>query len=143
MRRNRISSARTLQVPLQIFNRKQGEQMQAEAERARAAADFQQSRLKVKMRVVAAGQQYAGARRMVEFLRDQQMPASQRQLQDAEKLLAAGQVDLLKVVEVRRRNLALREQLLEAEGRAASQLVELETLIGSIPLPADEHEHRE
>jgi cobalt-zinc-cadmium efflux system outer membrane protein len=133
----------TLQVPLQIFNRKQGELLQAEAERARAAADLEQSRLKVKMRTVAAAQQYATARRLADSLRRQQLPASQQQVQDAEKLLAAGQVDLLKVVEVRRRNLALREQLLDAESRAIGQLVELETLTGQLPLPSDERDHQE
>jgi outer membrane protein TolC len=126
----------TLQIPLQVFNRKQGELMQAEAERARASADLEQSQVKVRMRALAAWQHYDNARRVARFLREEAGPASQRHAQDADKLFAAGQMDLLKVVEIRRRHLALREQLLEAESRAESYRIELEVLTGRVPLPA-------
>ena len=102
----------------------------------RAVADLEQSQVKVRMRALAAWQHYDNARRAVQFLRDEALPASQRHSRDAEKLLAAGQVDLLKVVEIRRRHLALREQLLEAEGRAEGYRIEMEVLTGRIPLPA-------
>jgi len=54
----------TLQVPLQLYNKKEGEVLQAEAERAKAGAELEQVRIKVKMAVLAAWQQYEDARRL-------------------------------------------------------------------------------
>ena len=117
----RSSPAATLQVPLQLFNRKQGELLQAEAERAKAAADLEQTRLKVRLEIRSTWVQYAAAQKTIDLLAGDVLPASQRHLQDAQRLLDAGQIDLLKLVELRRRNLLIRQQLLDAQrsgGRA-------------------------
>ena len=89
----------TLQVPLQIYNKKEGEVLQAQAERSRAAADLNRTRLRVKMAILTAWQQYDDARRLAAALATETLPADERRLADAEKLLAAGQIDLLKLVE--------------------------------------------
>jgi cobalt-zinc-cadmium efflux system outer membrane protein len=125
----------TLQVPLQIYNKKEGEVLQAEAERAKAAAELEQSRLKVKMAVLAAWQQYDDARRLAATLAEQVLPTSDRYLQDAEKLLSAGQIDLLKLVELRRRRLAAQQQLLDAQNQMVLRQIELETLSGNLLAP--------
>ncbi|HEV3415283.1 MAG TPA: TolC family protein [Pirellulales bacterium] len=126
----------TLQVPLQVYNKKEGEVLQAEAERAKAAAELEQSRLKVKMAVLAAWQQYEDARRLAAALANDTLPASERHLQDAEKLLAVGQIDLLKLVELRRRHLAARQQLLDAQNQMVLRQLDLETLSGRL-LPTE------
>jgi cobalt-zinc-cadmium efflux system outer membrane protein len=122
----------TLQVPLQVYNKKEGEVLQAEAERAKAAAELEQSRLKV----LAAWQQYEGARRLAAAFANEALPAGERHLQDAEKLLAAGQIDLLKLVELRRRHLAARQQLLEAQNQMVLRQLDLEILSGRL-LPTE------
>ncbi|HEV2971362.1 MAG TPA: TolC family protein [Pirellulales bacterium] len=126
----------TLQVPLQVYNKREGEVLQAEAERAKAATELEQSRLKVKMAVLAAWQQYEDARRLAATLANEALPASERHLQDAEKLLAAGQIDLLKLVELRRRHLAARQQLLEAQNQMVLRRIDLEILSGRL-LPTE------
>ncbi len=123
----------TLQMPLQIFNRKEGEVMQAEAERARAAAELEQARIKVKMAVLTAWQQYGDARRLAALLANEALPQSERYLRDADKLLAAGQIDFLKLIELRRRHLAARQQLADAQNQMVLRRIDLETLAGRLP----------
>lgn len=125
----------TLQVPLQIYNKKEGEVLQAEAERAKAAAELEQTRLKVKMAVLAAWQQYDDARRLAATIANEVLPASDRYLQDADKLLSAGQIDLLKLVELRRRRLLARQQLLDAQNQMVLRQIDLETLSGRLLSP--------
>jgi outer membrane protein, heavy metal efflux system len=125
----------TLQVPLQIYNKKEGEVLQAEAERAKAAAELEQTRLKVKMAVLAAWQQYEDARRLAATLANDVLPTSDRYLQDAEKLLSAGQIDLLKLVELRRRRLIARQQLLDAQNQMVLRQIDLEALSGRLLFP--------
>ncbi len=122
----------TIQVPLQIYNRRQGERLQAEAERAKAAADLEQTRLKVKIRILAAYDAYASVQRIAAALANDVLPASQQRLVDADKLLSAGQLDLLKLVELRRRLLAARQQLLESQNQMALRLIELDALTGRL-----------
>jgi outer membrane protein, heavy metal efflux system len=125
----------TLQVPLQIYNKKEGEVLQAEAERAKAAAELEQVRIKVKMAVLAAWQQYDDARRLAATIAGDVLPTSDRYLQDAEKLQSAGQIDLLKLVELRRRRLLAQEQLLEAQNQMVLRQIDLETLSGRLLSP--------
>lgn len=125
----------TLQVPLQIYNKKEGEVLQAEAERGKAVAELELSRLKVRMAVLAAWQQLAEARRLAAMLSDTVLPASERNLQDAEKLLGAGQMDLLKLVELRRRQLLARQQLVDVKNQIVQRQIDLETLSGRLLLP--------
>jgi cobalt-zinc-cadmium efflux system outer membrane protein len=126
----------TIQVPLQIFNRKQGELMQAEAEREKAAADLEQTRLKVKLAIRSAWEQYEAARKTADLLAGATLPASQRHLQDGQRLLDVGQMDLFKLIELRRRNVTIRQQLLDAQYQMTVHRIEFETLSGRI-LPAE------
>lgn len=125
----------TLQVPLQIYNKKEGEVLQAEAERAKAAAELEQSRVKVKMAVLAAWQQFDDAQRLAAVLAEQVLPTSDRYLQDADKLLSAGQIDLLKLVELRRRRLTTQQQLLDAQNQMVLRQIDLESLSGNLLAP--------
>ncbi len=127
-----VFAGATLQVPLQIHNKKQGEMLQAEAERAKAAADLEQTQLKVKLKVQAAYEQYQSAERLAATLASESLPANQKHLQDAQRLLDVGQFDLLRLVELRRRNLLIRQQLLEAQNQAMLHRIEFETLTGRI-----------
>ncbi len=122
----------TLQAPLQIYNRKEGEVMQAEAERSRAAAELEQTRIKVKMAVLTAWQQYDDARRLAALLANEALPQSERYLRDADKLLAAGQIDFLKLVELRRRHLVARQQLADTQNQMVLRQIDLETLSGRL-----------
>ena len=119
-------------MPLQFFNKKQGELLQAEAEREKTAADLEQTRLKVKLGVRSAWEQYAAARRTTELLAVDVLPASQHHLQDAQRLLDAGQLDLLRLMELRRRNLAVRQQLLDAQHQMVVHRIAFDTLTGRL-----------
>ncbi len=122
----------TVQVPLQIFNRHEGELLQAEAERAKAAADLEQSRLKIKIRVRAAYQAWLAARLLADRLERDVVPQSEKRARDAEQLVDAGQLDLLKLVEILRRHVQVREQLIEAQNQATLRHIELDALIGRL-----------
>ncbi len=126
----------TLQMPLQLYNKKEGEVLQAEAERGKAAAELEQTRLKVKMAVLSASQQLNDARRQAAMLSETVLPAGERHLQDAAKLLSAGQMDLLKLVELRRRQLVARQQLVEARNQIVQRQIDLEALTGRLLFPA-------
>ncbi len=132
-----------LSAPLQIFNRKQGEVRQAEAQRNKAAEDLAQTQARIKIQLLAALESLNERLGVIREM-DRESPQLAQSLDDAGKLFSAGLMDLLKLVEVRRRGIAARQQLLDAQHEATLAELDLTAATGcprfkTIPLP-ERHE---
>ncbi len=118
-----------ISVPLQIFNRKQGERQTAEAQRLKAAEDLSQTQAKVAI-AIQAGLEIFGQRVKDALEIQRETPLVEQSLVDASRLFTAGQLDLLKLVELRRRGLGSRQQSLDATQEAVLAEIELTALTG-------------
>ena len=103
-----------INLPLPIPNRRRGEIMQGEAEQVRAALELRQAEIEVCQDVAAALAKLDVAEKRAETFRSQALPDLRRAVEDMEKLLQNGDVDLLKVIEVRRKLLKARDSYLDA-----------------------------
>jgi cobalt-zinc-cadmium efflux system outer membrane protein len=103
-----------LAVPLPVLNTHRGEILQREAERTRAALDLRSVEITIQQQVYAALSRLRTARATVEMYQTGVIPHLQTALQDMETLFNRSAVDLLKVIDVRRKLLAARSGYLDA-----------------------------
>jgi outer membrane protein TolC len=103
-----------INLPLPFPNRHRGEIMQGEAEEVRAALELRQAEVEVCEDVAAALARLDVAEKRAEIFRSQALPDLRRAVEDMEKLFQAGDVDLLKVIDVRRKLLKARDSYLDA-----------------------------
>ncbi len=103
-------------VPLPIGNTHRGEIAQSEAERAQAVLLLRQAEYTVRQDVAAALVRLAAAERRAETSRTRALPETRRAVEDLEKLFQAGEpgVDVLKVIDARRKYLRARDSYLDA-----------------------------
>jgi cobalt-zinc-cadmium efflux system outer membrane protein len=124
-------------VPLPVFNTRRGEILQRQAERARAALEFQQAEVLVRHDVQAALARLEEARTGVAVYRTEVLPDLRSGLEEIERLYAKGEqgVDLSRVVEFRRKLLKGRDGYLDALLETRQALADLAAAVGD-PAPA-------
>jgi cobalt-zinc-cadmium efflux system outer membrane protein len=103
-----------INFPIPFPNRHRGEIMQGEAEEVRAALELRQAEVEICQDVVAALAKLDAAEKRADIFRSQALPALRRAVEDMEKLFQAGDVNLLKVIDVRRKLLKARDGYLDA-----------------------------
>jgi cobalt-zinc-cadmium efflux system outer membrane protein len=103
-----------INLPLPFPNRHRGEIMQSEAEEVRAALELRQAEVEVCQDVAAALAKLDATEKRAETYRSQALPDLRRAVEDMEKLFQAGDVNLLKVIDVRRKLLKARDSYLDA-----------------------------
>jgi cobalt-zinc-cadmium efflux system outer membrane protein len=103
-------------VPLPVFNRRRGEVLQRQEERARAALELRQVEVLVEQQVQATMARLAEARNGVTIYQARIVPNAQRNLKEVERLFGAGDpgADLSRVHDFRRRLLKARDGYLDA-----------------------------
>ncbi len=103
-------------VPLPIGNTRRGEIAQSEAERGQAVLLLRQAEYAVRQDLAAALARLAAAERRAEQSRTRGLPETRRAVEDMEKLFQAGEpgVDVLKVIDARRKLLRARDSYLDA-----------------------------
>ena len=114
---SRVSSVGIqVNIPLPLFNQRRGEIAQSESERMLAAAQLYQAEITVKQEVAAALARLAVAEQRAEQFRTKGLPNLRRAVDDMEKLFQAGEqgVDLLRVIDVRRKLVKARDSYLDA-----------------------------
>jgi cobalt-zinc-cadmium efflux system outer membrane protein len=103
-----------LTVPLPILNTHRGEILQREAERNRAALDLRSTEMTIQQQVYAALSRLSMARDMVETYQARVLPNLETSVKNMERLFSQAGVDLLKVMDVRRKLLQARGGYLDA-----------------------------
>ncbi len=119
-------------VPIPLFNRKQGEIRQRQAQRDLAWTELRQTEVEIRQDVRAALDRLAEAGAWVESYRKQILPDLQRSLREVEQLFQQGQpgVDQLRVLDVRRKLLRARDGYLDALREYTQALADLSAAVG-------------
>jgi cobalt-zinc-cadmium efflux system outer membrane protein len=103
-----------LTVPLPVCNTHRGEILQRDAERTRAAFDLRNAEVTIQQQLCAALNRLSKARALVESYRTRVLPNLEEYLKNMETLFDTSNVDLLKVIDIRRKLLVARSGHLDA-----------------------------
>ncbi len=103
-------------LPLPSFNIRRGEILQSEAEYAQAAVQLRQAEINVKQDVASALARLDAAEARADQIRRKILPSLQQAAADMRKLFESGEpgVDLLRVIDLRRKLLQGRDSYLDA-----------------------------
>jgi cobalt-zinc-cadmium efflux system outer membrane protein len=130
-------------LPLPVANTHRGEVLQAEAEHAQAASLLRQAEVSVRQDLASGLARLAAAEQRAEQFRSRVLPDLRRAVEDMEKLFQAGEpgVDVLRVIDVRRKLLRARDGYLDAvwsvrQARADVAAAVGEPALGLAPAPA-------
>ena len=105
-----------INVPLPSFNIHRGEVLQSQAEFAQAVTQLRQTEINVRQDVASALARLNAAQARADFLRHKALPDLRQASEDMRKLFLAGEigVDLLRVIDIRRKILRARDSYLDA-----------------------------
>ncbi|MBO0697468.1 MAG: TolC family protein, partial [Zavarzinella sp.] len=119
-------------LPLPLANTNRGQVFQAEVEHALAADTLRQTEVTVRQDVSAALARLAATERQAEQFRTRVLPELRQAVADMEKLFQAGQqgVDLLRVIDVRRKLLQARDGYLDAVWAVRQARADLAAAVG-------------
>jgi cobalt-zinc-cadmium efflux system outer membrane protein len=130
---------------LPTFNTRQGEILQRRAELERAASDIHQTEVSVQQDVQSALVRLHDANAWVKNFRSDVIPTLQKMQEGFDKLFGAGEpgVDVLRLIDVRRRLLRARDGYLDALWELSQAQADLAAAVGdpslAIPTPAGQH----
>jgi outer membrane protein TolC len=121
-----------VQLTVPLFNRKPGERQQAQARRALAIAAVRQVEVEIGQDVSLASQRLTEAENWAENYRREILPALRKGLKDTELLFEQGQggVDVLRLLDVRRKLLRAQDGYLDALLAYTSALADLAQAVG-------------
>jgi len=121
-----------VQVPIPVFNRKPGEIQQAQARLAQAHLYVRQTEVEIKQDVALAAARVAEAQKWIENYRSDVLPVLRKTLEDMDQLFKQGQpaVDVLRVLDVRRKLLRAQDGYLDALLTYTSALADLAQAVG-------------
>jgi cobalt-zinc-cadmium efflux system outer membrane protein len=121
-----------ISLPLPVFNTRRGEILQRQAERARAALEFEQAELVVRHDVQRGVTRLEEARAGLEVYRAQVLRDAESGVAEIELLFKNGEpgVDLPKVIEFRRKLLKARDGYLEALLEMRQALADVAAAVG-------------
>jgi cobalt-zinc-cadmium efflux system outer membrane protein len=128
-------------IPLPILNRHQGEIAQKEAEKTRAHLELQQAELAVQQDVSAAVARQKEVSGWVNLFQTQVLPVLRSSLTDSEKLLGREDsgVDLLRVLDLRRKLLKGQDGYLDAVWELKQVQADLAAAVGDPVLALPGH----
>ena len=120
-------------IPLPLLNKRRGEILERQGERDRAVLELRQAEIEVRQAVRAALNRLDEARAAVALYTTRILPNLETNVQGMERLLAQADpgVDLLRVIDVRRKLLRAREGSADALWEQRQALVELAAALGS------------
>jgi cobalt-zinc-cadmium efflux system outer membrane protein len=103
-----------LNLPLPVLNTHRGEILQRDAERTQAFLELRQTEIQIQQEVRAALARLQAASEGAETYRTRTLPNLQKYLDGVMKLFEAGKVNILSVIDVRRKLLQARDSYLDA-----------------------------
>ncbi len=118
--------------PIPIFNNKRGEIKQREAERMLAILNLRQTETEIRQDVAAATARVAEARSWMNTYQQDILPDLRKSLDEMDKLFQQGQagIDVLKVLDVRRKLLRAQDGYLDALLAYSQALADLGLAVG-------------
>ncbi|MBI3610339.1 MAG: TolC family protein [Nitrospirae bacterium] len=122
-----------LSVPIPLFNRNQGEILQANVRREQASLERDLLRARIEQEVTNTATRLRVAQQILTRSREAILPLSERHFRQTEAAYAQGQASILDVMEAQRRFSEARLGSLEAQYEYNVALVELERVIGLNP----------
>jgi outer membrane protein TolC len=121
-----------VQFPLPLLNRKPGERLQAQARKAQAALMVRQIEVEISQDVSLATARLSEADKWAANYRQEILPTLKKSLADMEQLFEQGQagVDVLRLLDVRRKLLRARDGYLDALLGYTTALADLAQAVG-------------
>lgn len=119
-------------MPLPLLNRRQGEIQQLQAQQTQAVLYLQQTEVDIRREVPLAVARFTEARAWVDNYRKQILPDLRKGLEDMDRLFQQGQpgVDVLRVIDVRRKLLRAQDGYLDAQLAYTQALADLAAAVG-------------
>ncbi len=120
-------------IPLPVLNRRRGEILEREGERDRAVMELRQSEIEIRQDVAAALARMDDARRAVAVYQDRVLPSLEANVASIDRLLEQADpgVDLLRVIDVRRKLLRARDGYADAVAELRQALADLAAAVGN------------
>jgi cobalt-zinc-cadmium efflux system outer membrane protein len=119
-------------LPIPVLNKHQGEILQREAERSRAALELRQAEIQVRQQVEIALDRLDGATAWVREYQDETLPTLRALLEQMERLFAQNDpgTDVLRLVDLRRKLLKARDGYLDALWDVSQARADLAAALG-------------
>jgi cobalt-zinc-cadmium efflux system outer membrane protein len=124
-------------LPLPVLNTHRGDILQREAERTRAGLDLRSTEVAIQQQLQAALARQSAAREMVETYGARVLPDLDASLKAMETLFRQGGVDLLKVIDIRRKLLQARSGYLDALYELRQARTDLAAAVGDPAVTLD------
>ena len=128
----------TVQFAVPAFNTKRGEILQRKAEKTRVLLDKQRVEVQINQDVLAALDRLTEAKKWVGSLENDILPTLRKTTDDFDKLFAQGEVDVMRLIEVRRRHLRARDSHLDALWELNQARADLAAAVGDFTLATEE-----
>lgn len=130
---SRVSSIGVqITMPLPVCNKRRGEIMQREAERARALQELHQTEFQLRVEVEAALERAREAAAWADRYRTQTLPNLRKALEEMDRLFAQNQPgsDVLRVIDIRRKLLRAQDGYLDALWELSQARADLAAAVG-------------
>ncbi len=128
----------TVQFAVPVFNSKRGEILQRRAEKTRVLLDKQRIETQINQEVLAALARLKEAKQWVSSLENDILPMLRKTMDDFDRLFAQGEVDVIRLIDVRRRHLRSRDSYLDALWELNQARADLAAAVGDFTLATDE-----
>jgi len=128
----------TIQFAVPVFNAKRGEILQRQAEKAKVLLEMQRIEIQINQEVQAALDRLREAKKWVGSLENDILPTLRRTMEDFDKLFAQGEVDVLRLIDVRRRYLRSRDSYLDALWELHQARADLAAAVGDFTLATED-----
>ena len=130
----------TVQFPVPIFNRNRGQILQRQAEKTAVLLDKRRVEIQIQQDVLAATDRLKEANKWVASFDTDILPILQKSMDAFDKLFAQGEpsVDVLRLIEIRRRYLRARDGYLDALWELSQARADLAAAVGDFSLAFEE-----
>jgi outer membrane protein TolC len=128
----------TVQFQVPIYNTRRGEILQRQAEKTKVMLDKQRVEIQISQEVLAALDRLTEAKYWARSLEIDILPNLRKTIDRFEQLFAQGEVDVIRLIEVRRRYLHSRDNHIDALWELSQARADLAAAVGDFMLAAAE-----
>jgi cobalt-zinc-cadmium efflux system outer membrane protein len=127
----------TVDFPVPIYNLRRGEILQRQAEKVKVMLERQRIEIQINQEVSAALDRLKESKKWVGSLEGEILPSLRKTMDDFDKLFAQGEVDVLRLIDVRRRYLRARDSHLDALWELNQARGDLAAAVGDFTLATE------
>ena len=129
----------TVQFGIPVLNTKRGEILQRHAEKTKVLLERQRIEIQINQDVQAALDRLKEAKKWVSSLETDILPTLRKTMDDFDRLFTQGEVDVIRLIDVRRRHLRSRDSYLDALWELGQARADLAAAVGDFTLATDAH----